>query len=198
MDPQSRPTQGLVELASRGDGIAIEALLERYLPGLEAFVRLRQGRMLRAKESSADLVQSVCREVLQHLDRYQYRGEAQFKHWLYTTALRKIADRRDYWRAERRDAEKEASTSAAESRLGLYGTFCTPSQEVAAREEIARIEAAFDALSESDRSVVLMARMVGLSHAEIAAELGKNEGAVRTMLSRALARLATVLERTKR
>ena len=198
MNLQSRPTEGLVERASRGDGLAVEALLERYLPGLEAFVRLRQGRMLRAKESSADLVQSVCREVLQHLDRYQYRGEAQFKHWLYTTALRKIADRRDYYRAERRDAEKEASPSAASERLAFYGTLCTPSQEVAARETMARIEAAFDALSEPDRSVILMARMVGLSHAEIAEELGKNEGAVRTMLSRALARLATALEKSKR
>jgi DNA-directed RNA polymerase specialized sigma24 family protein len=39
--------------------------------------------------------------------------------------------------------------------------------------------------------VILMARVIGMSHAEIAAELGIAEGAVRTRLSRALARLAT-------
>jgi DNA-directed RNA polymerase specialized sigma24 family protein len=42
--------------------------------------------------------------------------------------------------------------------------------------------------------VISLARIVGLSHAEIAKEMGRSEGAVRTLLSRALARLATLLD----
>ncbi len=38
-----------------------------------------------------------------------------------------------------------------------------------------------------------MSRLMGLPHAQIAAELGKSEVAVRAMLSRALADLATGL-----
>jgi DNA-directed RNA polymerase specialized sigma24 family protein len=38
-----------------------------------------------------------------------------------------------------------------------------------------------------------MARLMGLSHAQIAAELGKSEVAVRSILSRALAELAECL-----
>ena len=37
--------------------------------------------------------------------------------------------------------------------------------------------------------------MLGMSHAELAEQLGKSEGAVRTMLSRALAQLADALDR---
>ena len=50
------------------------------------------GPQLRAKESASDLVQSVCREVLGRLDRFQHGGEAGFRHWLYATALRKVRD----------------------------------------------------------------------------------------------------------
>ena len=53
-----------------------------------------------------------------------------------------------------------------------------------------RVETAFDRLSDEQREVISLAHVVGLSRAEIAARLGKSEGAVRTMLSRALADLA--------
>ncbi|MBL8695749.1 MAG: sigma-70 family RNA polymerase sigma factor [Planctomycetes bacterium] len=198
------PTEDLIQSASRGDGIAVDQLLERYLPGLEAFIRLRQGKMLRAKESAADLVQSVCREVLEHIDRFQYRGEIQFKHWLYVTALRKIANRAEYYRAEKRDAAREvgslrsagsAGSVAPEQILECYGSVVTPSRAFEAREELARIESAFEELPEDYREVILLSKFVGLSHAEIATEMGRSDTAVRTLLSRALARLAGILEK---
>ena len=40
----------------------------------------------------------------------------------------------------------------------------------------------------------MMARFLGMSHAEIAEETGKSEVAVRKVLSRALARLATEID----
>ena len=82
-------------------------LLALHLPALRAFVRLRLGPMLRAKESASDIVQSACRDVLENLHRFQYRGEAGFKAWLYKTALRKVADRAEFWRAAKRDPARE-------------------------------------------------------------------------------------------
>lgn len=198
------PTGTLVESASRGDAEAVEVLLERYLPGLEAFVRLRQGRLLKAKESASDLVQSVCREILQHIDRYRFRGEAQFKHWLYTTALRKIANRYEYYRAEKRDAAREIGLPASASGsvslsspgevLRQVSFVRSPSRNLQAKEEIERIERAFEKLPDEARDVILLSRMVGLSHREIAEAQGRSEGAVRVALSRALARLSSLLE----
>lgn len=198
-------TASLLENASRGDAIAVDALLQRYLPGLEAFIRLRQGRMLKAKESAADIVQSVCREILEHMDRYQYRGETQFKHWLYTTALRKLSNRYEYYRAQKRDAAREIAlpltgggtqthTSPGEM-LQQYHFVGTPSQALQAREEMLRIEVAFEKLPEEYREVILLSRMIGLTHKEIAEVQGKTEGAVRVTLSRALAKLAGFLEK---
>ena len=184
------------------DRPSIDALLEHHLPGLRAFIRLRAGPVIRKRESESDLAQSVCREVLEHADRFQHGDEQGFKRWLYTTALRKILNRYEYYGAEKRDFGREvrlgddnADSSGSTERLGnLYRTFSTPSQHAMRREEIEQVERAFDGLREEQREVISLAHVVGLTRGEIAAQLGKSEGAVRTMLSRALAELAERLE----
>ncbi len=75
----------------------------------------------------------------------------------------------------------------------LAGIGGTPSQHASAREEFAIVEAAFDELSDDQRDIVMMSRLLGLSHTEIAQRTGKTEVAVRKSLSRGLARLAAVL-----
>jgi RNA polymerase sigma-70 factor, ECF subfamily len=195
-------SKDLIDRASRGDGAAVDTLLSQNLAGLEAYVRLRAGRLIRSRESASDLVQSVCREVLQNIDRYQYRGEAQFRQWLYTTAMRKIANRADYYQADKRDPRREtplardgdSRTSPDPALLAAYRNVATPSRLVAAREELAQLEAAFALLSEEKREVILLAKIVGLSRQEIADQTGRSEPAVRTLLSRALAELAEHLE----
>jgi RNA polymerase sigma-70 factor (subfamily 1) len=195
----SDPEATLIERARRQDGAAVEELLSRHLPGLRAFVRLRSGRLLREKESCSDLVQSVCREVLENLDRFQHGGENAFKQWLYRTALRKIGHRYDYWLADKRDPGRVRELSGAESQAAdaqlasAYASLVTPSRAAMAREELARIESAFEQLSEDHREVIVLARILGLSHAEIAREMQRSEVAVRGLLFRALAHLSELL-----
>ncbi len=190
----------LVALASRGDLPAVEELLERHIPGLRAYVRLRCGPVLRAKESASDIVQSACRDVLQNIGQFRYGGEAGFKAWLYEAATRKILDRAEYWGAGKRDAAREATPQGAhgaadDRRLAdVYATLGTPSAAAMGREALERIERGFERLSEDEREVVVLARLVGLSHAEIAARLGCSEGAARLRLFRALATLAQALD----
>lgn len=193
----------LVDSASRGDSAAVEALLERYLPGLSAFVRLRAGPLLRARESSSDLVQSVCREVLEHVDRYRYRSEGLFKQWLFTTAARKIADRADHVQAQRRDVRREVAlddaAAATSSSQGWFADACrslvTPSRQLIAREEVAATERALLSLPDDHREVILLARIVGLSAKEIGEQMDRSESAVRSLLHRALADLCELVER---
>jgi RNA polymerase sigma-70 factor (ECF subfamily) len=190
----------LVERASRGDRPAIDELLAQHLPALRAFIRLRAGPVIRARESASDLAQSVCREVLDHIDRFAYGDEPGFRAWLYTTALRKIMNRHEYYAAEKRDHRRETpldalGQSSAEALGGVYRSLSSPSQHAMKREEIEQVEQAFDRLGEEQREVISLAHVVGLSRAEIAQQLGKSEGAVRTMLSRALADLADEVKR---
>jgi RNA polymerase sigma-70 factor (ECF subfamily) len=134
------------------------------------------------------------------LDRFQFQGEANFKHWLYTTALRKIANRYEYYGADKRDPAKEVAGSPSDADgpvLECYRSFYTPSEHAMMREELSRVEQAFEKLPEDYREVIVLARVVGLSRAEIAEKMGRTEGAVRTLLSRALAELAEVVTKSE-
>ena len=179
---------------------SLEAALARLMPRLHAFVRLHADPALRAKESCSDLVQSVCREVLENAGRIEYRGDEAFRAWLFTWALNKIRDRQRYWRAEKRDVGREVAGVAPSDHdlLACYQTLCTPSREAMLHEKIERIEAAFDCLPENYREVITLSRIVGLSHAEIARRNGCEPGAVRSLLNRALVRLTSELERLER
>lgn len=190
-----------VERASRGDARAVDALLERHLPGLERYVRAQVGTLVGRKDSASDLVQSACREVLLHLARFQYDGEEGFKRWLYATALRKIQDRHRYYTAQKRDALRErappdgqSSGRSAEVLLEALRSGTTPSGEAGKREEIARLESALERLPERYREVIQLAYLEGLARSEIAQRLQLSDANARMLLSRALARLARLLE----
>jgi len=201
MDRTDDSGRDLVESAVAGDREARETLLQSHLPGLRAFVRRHVGYDVRSRETSMDLVNSVCREALQALPRFEYRGPDSFRAWLLRQAENKIRDRGRYWRRERRTSRREAGTVTtllshddASERLAPLKSFCTPSHHASAREELSRAEEAFQALPADYREVIVLARVLALSHPEIARRMGRSVAATRTLLSRALARMATTLE----
>jgi RNA polymerase sigma-70 factor (ECF subfamily) len=187
----------LARLAAQGDAHAMAVLLTRYLPAVRAYVRAHMGPQLRARESTSDIVQSVCRELLTHQDRFQHPDANGFEAWLFTTARRKIANRaRDLGR-DKRDVQREVP-QADDSGLGAlgaaYARISSPSGQALRAEEIARLEAAIDQLPEEQREVITMAHLAGLSRAEIGAQMGRSEEAVRSLLHRAKARLSILLD----
>ncbi|MCA8977369.1 MAG: sigma-70 family RNA polymerase sigma factor [Planctomycetes bacterium] len=184
----------LLARASQGDGVAIDQLVVRHLPALMTYVRVNMGEQLRHKESCADVVQSVCREALAESGRFEYRGEAAFRKWLYALATSKLRDRFRYFGAEKRDAARELHPQANGLDLSaLLPSFTTPSQVAIRGEDMQQLEVAFAKLPEEYRQVVVSARILGMPHAEIAAEMGRSEGAVRVLLHRALVRLGWLL-----
>jgi DNA-directed RNA polymerase specialized sigma24 family protein len=62
-------------------------------------------------------------------------------------------------------------------------------------EEIDPIERAFEQFAEDHRDVILKAKVLGVSRAEIARQIGRSEGAVRAHLFRALSAFARSLDR---
>ena len=181
----------------------MDALIGTHLDDLRAFVRLQVDPQLRARESCSDVVQSICREVLEDLPGFDYRGEGSFRAWLFTAALNKVRQKGEFHRAQKRDPAREVRPAAGDDSqatvgAGLYASLCslepTPSQHAIAHEQAERIERAMDKLPEDHREVLLLARVVGLPHEEIATRMGRSEIAVRTLLSRASVRLLAALE----
>jgi len=192
----------LVQRAAEGDPEAVEQLLQQYLPGLNGFIRNKTGPLIRERETVADVVQVVCCEVLKKLDRFQFGGEAAFKHWLYATALRQVRNRAKYWRREKRSAARELriedrqqeGTQSFSSLLDQYLTLTTPSRRLMSGEELRRIEEAFQKLSDDHREIIALSRFSGLSHKEISERMGRTEKATRALLHRALETLSELLK----
>lgn len=198
-DAHTPGAQDLLARAAAGDAAAKERLLIGNLPRLEAYLRLQAGAAVRRKESIRDLVQSVCLEVLRDLPEFEFRGEAQFRHWLCKHALHKLINKREYYGAGKRDIARERSAArrAADSDasvLECYATLCTPSRVASGEEQLRRFEAAFDALPDDYKEAIALSRIVGLEYPEIAAQLQRSEGAVRNLVYRGLAKLSAVLQ----
>ncbi len=180
--------------ASAGEREAKERLLLHNLAGLRGFVRLRLGAGLRAREDSEDLVQSVCREVLEDLTAVRVDSAAEFRHWLFRAVEHKLIDRARFWGQAKRAGTPPGSEVDAREIVDGYSVICSPSRNLEAKEQIASIERAFDRLPKSYQEVIVLARVEGLSGGEIAHHLGHSEAYARTLLARALARMSTLLE----
>ena len=179
---------------SSPDPSALPELLARHVPLLRAFLRLRMSRQLRSLEESSDLVQTVCRELLDHRDGFAFRGDAEFRAWLCTAALNKLRERERFWTAEKRDPQRKKELVTEDHALAAcYASVLTPSRAAIGKESLERFERAFEELSEQQREVVILVRLSGLSHAQAAEQLGTTEVATRSLLHRALVRLTTLL-----
>ncbi len=197
MTPQDDFDRELARAAT-GSPEAIDALLDRYLNRLRAFIRLRMHARLRQYESCSDLVQSVCREVLTAQERFEFRGEAAFRSWLFTTALRKITRRSRYLTAQRRDRDRQvlaADLPDYDQLLAGVSPEHSPSTVAMAAEHAERLEQAFDRLPDDYREVITLARVAELPLRDVAHAMERSEGATRMLLNRALVQLARELDR---
>lgn len=190
-------TRALIDAFTRGEQPALDDLIARHVPRLHAYVRLRMGPGLRAREGTMDIVQSVCREALGDVRRgFDYRGEAAFVAWLLQAALNKLRDRHRFHAAAKRDVAREspgAALAGGETDPTAYASLLSPSRDAIGREQIERLEAAFDELPEAYREVIILARGIGLPHAEVAAQMNRSPGATRMLLGRALAQLGDLI-----
>ncbi|MEM6674062.1 MAG: sigma-70 family RNA polymerase sigma factor [Planctomycetota bacterium] len=177
----------------------LEDLLAQHLPGLRGFLRRRAPHLVLQKESTEDLAQSVCRDVLEHVvdGRMELRSDAEFKQWLYEAALWKLRARRRHLGAQRRDPGREVGRwdrSASGVRPLEPGDSETPSRIVASEEKRDAVRRAIEELGGRDEEVLRLAVLEERPHREIAERLEVTEAHSRVLLSRALARLSKKLE----
>lgn len=179
-----------------GAPLSYEDLFTRNLPALVAYLRARIGSQLAARESVRDVAQSVCREVVADIGGLAFRSEEAFRAYLFLQASRKVVDRARFHKMAMRDPSREAEMPAEPDERDLLRGFAqllTPSREVAAREQLDRVQKALQTLPENQREAVLLSRIGAISYGEIARQMGLTDAAVRGLVARGLARLAATL-----
>ena len=195
--PESRPTPpppvdsvALLQEVKTGSQAALQQLLVRHLGPLRAFVRLQVGPVLRARESESDVVQHVCVEVLQRADHFAFRGETQFRGWLYGAVLNVVRDRERFHKAQRRSPAREVEITDPDALLVSYRDVSSPSSHLQAAEVARQLEAAFERLPPHYAEVLALFQVVKLSRQEVAERLGISPEAVSKRHKSAVMRLS--------
>ena len=193
---ETHKTQHLVALAKEGDEAAVNQLCSVYGERVRRIIRLRLDQKLRPKLDSVDIVQDALILALDGLKDFTYKNEGDFLRWLSKIAENRLRDIFDKYHADKRDVHREIpfkkeGRSTQGGSVGAAGPMrtTTPSVIACRKEAMDRLEKALDKLKPEYREIIVLKKIEGLSHAEIAERLGKNAGAVRMLLARAMAAL---------
>ena len=189
-------TQHLVALAKEGNQPALNQLCSVYGERVRRIIRLRLDWKLRPKLDSVDVVQDALVLALGGLKDFTYKNEGDFLRWLSRIAENKLHDILKKFHADKRDIRKEISFKQEGSRTDgrFYGAAepigtTTPSVIMRKKEALDRLEKALDTLKPEYKEVIVLKRIEGLTHAEIAERLNKSTNAVPMLLFRAMAAL---------
>jgi RNA polymerase sigma-70 factor, ECF subfamily len=179
----------LVDRLRSGDESAFVELVGRYQPRLLRVAEATVGSRVLAQEITQDTWLAVVRGV----DRFE--GRSSFTTWLFHILLNRA--RSAVRREERagRPAEMEAE------RFDANGAWLDPPQPWAERvedrllaEQLAgRVQALLGELPETQRQVVVLRDIDGLTPSEVAELLGVTDGNQRVLLHRGRARLRELL-----
>ena len=114
------------------------------------------------------------------LSRSYRPGSRTFQSWMFTIARNEL---RDYWRTTQRTLPM----------LDMDITDQDEPADIDPREAQAAVRRAMASLTDDQRQVVVLRYFGNKSHEEIAAIMGKREGAVRALLMRALRQMRKVM-----
>jgi RNA polymerase sigma factor (sigma-70 family) len=172
----------------------LRELLPQHLPQIENCVRRNLTRALRDRESASDLVDSVCVDLLADGVPFEYRSEGQFQSWLRMVVINKIKGRLRVLGAQKR--REAAPTAASASQLeAAQIDRGSPLQQAELHEEMSLLDRALARLPAHYRDVIVRTHLRGERSEQVAAALGRTVQATRSLLTRALVRLAGELDR---
>jgi RNA polymerase sigma-70 factor (ECF subfamily) len=183
------PTIELVVRARAGDRLAVEALLQRCLPGLRRWAHGRLPSAARASLDTQDLVQETVLHVLRRLEHFEPRHVGAMQAYLRQSVINRIRD--EVRKVSRRP-------SAVELPPDLVSDGTSPLEVAVQSEAYQHYREALVDLGTRDRELVVARVEAQWSVAEIAKRFEMpTTDAARMAVGRALKRLTTKLHGKK-
>lgn len=177
----------LVARCLAGDTLAFAALIDRHRGRLE--------RLLRVLVGDAALRDDVWQETLLrayfHLD--QLRDPARFAAWLCTIAANQARTQRNTT-GKTTLAWEELSDRAPNALRFAIDVTLSPEERMIQNELASRVRQAITDLPPAEQEAVLLVYLEGMSHKEVAAELGATLSAVKVRVHRGRRRLQVALQ----
>jgi RNA polymerase sigma-70 factor (ECF subfamily) len=175
------PTIELVVRARDGDRMAVEALLQRSIPGLTRFAHGRLPAAARGSLDTGDLVQETVLHVLRRLDTFEPRHVGAMQAYLRQSVMNRIRDE------VRRIGRHPAPTELPED---LASEMASPLEEAVRAEAYERYRQVLLQLSPRDRQMVVARIEAQWNLGEIAQRFNmRTVDGARMAVTRALRRL---------
>jgi len=169
----------LIARAQAGDAAAFGELYTRYAKCILRYMYVRT----REPELAQDLTQEVFIRVIKGIGGLQYRGEKLFLGWLYTIAGNVLvgqARRRQIAASSLDDTTEVTDPRGQDAVTSLF--------------ERLSLQYAIAQLTVEQQHVLMMKFFGDMTNQEIAATIGKTEGAVKALQHRAIQALQHILE----
>lgn len=168
--------QQLVVLALDGDATAFEHLFNRYRGSmLQLYIQRTGGN----RDDADDLLQETFLKVYLNLERYN--PSYTFGQWVYTIARNTFVD---YLR-KRKDNLSIDKFPKDQSSMSPQSLLPTPEESIINSQQHAQLEMYLEKMTPKYRKLIELRFFRDYSYEEIAVELGKPLGTVKTQIHRA-------------
>src|SRR5688572_3651967 len=172
--------KALVQRARAGDADAFGVLYLHYLDSIYRYIYFR----VEDEVVAEDLAEDVFVRAWEALPRFTM-GEHPFVTWLYSIARNAIIDH------HRRHKNKPLSEISLRT---LRMPDSSPEDHADGQRNVSLLCEALSRLTDEEQQLIILRFAEGLSHQEVAAILGKSDGACRVIQHRALSTLQAWLK----
>lgn len=171
--------------AQQGDGVAVEALMARYLARLQRWASGRVPASARGLLDTNDVVQDALLNTFQRLEHFTPRHDGALMAYLRTAVANRIRMELRRPRPDGFDGNADALPSGDPSPLEL----------AVGHAAFARYEQALAQLDEDDRAAIVSRFEMGYSYDALARAMNRpSSDAARKLVERAVRRLAALME----
>jgi RNA polymerase sigma-70 factor (ECF subfamily) len=173
------PTESeLIKQAVKRDAPAFGELYQLHLRQIYRYIFYKVGNPSEAE----DLTEQVFLKAWEAMPRYREQG-VPFAAWLFRLAHNTVID---YHRTKHEAVALDELIDAEDGQA-------SPEDVTSTRLDVQTLQTAITRLTPEQQQVVILRFVQGLSHGEVAAIMGKNEGAIRGLQHRALEALHGLL-----
>jgi RNA polymerase sigma-70 factor, ECF subfamily len=194
----------LLDEARGGDAQALDCLLQSYREYIRSLIGQQPDPRIQARVDGSDIVQETMLRVAMNIRQFEGTCEQEWKAWLARIAdNEKIHQIRHHLAAARRAATRELPSPAKTDGLSrleewLARTQTSPSQSAQRNERAYVLAEILSGITADYRLVLVLRHLDGLAFSAVAERMGRSEGAVRVLWTRALRKLREEIDRDGR
>lgn len=163
--------------AQAGDSAAFGKIYDEYVKPIYRYIYYRVSESI-----AEDLTEDTFLKAWKNLKKYK-KGKHPFSSWLFRIAHNLVVD---HYRKNKVSVEMIDET--------IEDTQKTPSQKTNLKLNQVRLHKIIKKLPDNYQQVIILKYINELDNPEVAAAMGKSEGAIRTLQHRALEKLRGLLE----